>query len=92
MQYIIFYLIVINLLTYVFFGIDKVKAQKSSWRIPEKTLFTLSFLGGSVGALLAMNKFRHKTKKSEFKNVIYLIVLVQLSLLVFIGWQVYVKA
>lgn len=92
MQYIIIYLIIINLSTYLFFGIDKVKAKKSSWRIPERTLFTLSFFGGSAGALLAMHKFRHKTQKSEFKNVIYLIVLVQLSLLAFIGWQLFIKA
>jgi Predicted membrane protein len=67
MIYFISYLIAINLITFIFFGIDKVKARKKNWRIPEKTLFILSFIGGSIGALFAMKKFRHKTQKSEFK-------------------------
>lgn len=87
MEYVIYILIGINLLTYLIFGIDKVKAKNNSWRIPEKTLFILTFLGGSIGAVIGMIQFHHKTKKSEFKSVIYLIILIQIALLSFIGYQ-----
>ncbi|HEY4540725.1 MAG TPA: DUF1294 domain-containing protein [Faecalibacter sp.] len=91
MEYVLYYGLGINLFTYVLFGLDKVKARNKKWRIPENTLFFLSFIGGSIGALLAMKKFRHKTQKSEFKNVIYLILTIQLALLIFILWQLYIK-
>ena len=87
MEYVIYTLIGINLITYLIFGIDKVKAKNKSWRIPEKTLLTLAFFGGSLGAIIGMIQFRHKTQKSEFKNIIYLIILVQVALLVFVGYQ-----
>ncbi len=61
----IFYLI-INLLAFMLYGIDKKKAQKQVWRIPEKTLFLTAFLGGAFGALLGMQVFHHKTKKNYF--------------------------
>lgn len=86
-SYFIYYLIGINLITFVFFGIDKLKASQKQWRIPEKTLFSLAFIGGIIGALLGMKYFKHKTKKEEFKSVIVLIILVQLALLSFIGYQ-----
>ncbi len=86
-NYLIYYFIGINVLTYLLFGIDKVKASHNQWRIPEKTLFTCSFLGGSIGAILAMKQFRHKTQKKEFKQVIGLIVLIQIVLVGFVGYQ-----
>ncbi|RLZ07772.1 DUF1294 domain-containing protein [Faecalibacter macacae] len=89
MEYVIYILIGINLITYLIFGIDKVKAKNKSWRIPEKTLFTLAFFGGSVGAVIGMIQFRHKTQKSEFKNIIYLIIFVQLALIAFVAYQFY---
>ena len=92
MEYLMYYFLGINFITYVLFGLDKVKARKKSWRIPERNLFIFSFIGGSLGALLAMRKFKHKTQKSEFKNVIYLIVTIQFLLSFFIIWQVYFKA
>lgn len=61
----IFYLI-INLLAFMLYGIDKKKAQKQVWRIPEKSLFLTAFLGGAFGALLGMQIFHHKTKKNYF--------------------------
>ncbi len=61
----IFYLI-INLLAFMLYGIDKKKAQKQVWRIPEKSLFLTAFLGGAFGALLGMQVFHHKTKKNYF--------------------------
>ncbi|MBO5222829.1 MAG: DUF1294 domain-containing protein [Clostridia bacterium] len=55
-----------NLLTFALFGIDKQRAKQKKYRIAEKILFALSLLGGSVGALLGMQIFRHKTKRLSF--------------------------
>ena len=55
-------LLVGSLISFVLYGIDKAKAKKKAWRIPEKVLLLWGFLCGSVGALLAMQLFRHKTK------------------------------
>lgn len=56
------WLIAINLVTFAVYGADKRRARRGAWRVPEKTLFLLPLLGGSVGALLGMRVFRHKTK------------------------------
>ena len=67
------YLLIINLFTFVVFGIDKQKAIKKKYRVPEKTLFLLATMGGSVGALMGMFRFRHKTSKWDFRIGIPLI-------------------
>ncbi len=56
-----------SLLALLLFGIDKAKARRGAWRIPEKTLFLAVFLGGAPGALLGMQVFRHKTKHRSFR-------------------------
>lgn len=56
-----------NVLTFVVFGLDKWKARRGRWRVPESTLLVLAALGGSVGAWLAMQLFRHKTQKKKFR-------------------------
>lgn len=71
-------LAVMNGATFVIFGFDKWMATTRGWRIPEVVLWTLAALGGSVGALLGMHVFRHKTKKLSFQIVIAIIILVQL--------------
>ncbi len=63
---IIYYLISINLITFLAMYIDKVKAKKGKWRTKEKTLFTLVLLGGGIGGILGMYKFRHKNRKTRF--------------------------
>lgn len=63
---VIIYLIVINLITFLTMYIDKRKAKKGKRRIPEKTLFILAFIGGSIGGIAGMYTFRHKTQKSRF--------------------------
>ena len=73
----IYYLIGINILTFLLYGIDKWKAQKDKWRIPEDTLIWLAIVGGSIGALLGMYLFRHKTKHKKFTLGIPAIILVQ---------------
>ena len=65
-QYLLWYLAAVNVVTFTVYGIDKSKARRGAWRIPEKTLFLLPLLGGSVGALLGMKVFRHKTKHWYF--------------------------
>ena len=57
----------INLITFILYGVDKRRAQKGAWRIPEKTLLTGTWLLGGVGAWLAMRVFRHKTKHLAFQ-------------------------
>ncbi|MBQ9456642.1 MAG: DUF1294 domain-containing protein [Thermoguttaceae bacterium] len=64
---VLIYLFAINLAAFLAMGLDKWKAQKNAWRIPEKTLFLLVILGGSVGGILGMNLFRHKTRHWYFK-------------------------
>lgn len=76
-----FYAIVINLLTFLVCGADKRAARRGSWRIPERSLFLLSILGGSPGMLLGMQIFRHKTKHAKFVWGIPLILLAQVLLI-----------
>lgn len=64
---IIIFLLLINLLTYSLFYIDKKRAIKNQFRISEKTLLTFSVLGGGLGAWIGMKQFRHKTQKVTFK-------------------------
>ncbi len=66
MEWLIGWLIGINLLAFALFGIDKQKARKKKQRIAEKVLFLVSLAGGSIGALLGMQIFRHKTKHLSF--------------------------
>lgn len=73
------YLAGINIVAFVVYGADKARARKNRWRIPEKTLFLLAIAGGSVGAWLGMQYFRHKTQHIQFKIGIPLIFLVQLA-------------
>ena len=63
---IMIYLIIINVLAFAMYGIDKRKAVKGRWRISEAALLTVAALGGSLGSLLAMELFRHKTKHKKF--------------------------
>ncbi len=76
---IIGYLILINLVTVIVFGVDKRKAINHKWRIPEKTLFLLAIIGGSIGAIAGMYTFRHKTKHWYFVVGMPLILIIQLA-------------
>lgn len=75
---IIIYLLIMNLFTFLIMGIDKKKAKKGSWRVPEKTLFTLVALGGGIGGIAGMYVFRHKTKKMKFIIGFPLIIIMQI--------------
>lgn len=77
---VLLYGVVINIVTFAYYGIDKQRAIKKEWRIPEKTLLGLALIGGSVGALLGMEVFRHKTKHWKFKIGVPLCLLLHLVL------------
>jgi len=66
MQNIIIYLIIINIIGFLIMYIDKQKAKKGKWRIPEKTIFIITVLGGGIGTISGMYAFRHKTQKLHF--------------------------
>ncbi len=74
-------LIVINIVTFRVYGIDKYKARQGSWRISEATLLILAVIGGSIGALLGMKVWRHKTQHKKFKYGLPLILLCQIALI-----------
>jgi len=78
-----YYLISINVLTFLLYGIDKWKARRGKWRIPEDTLIWLAIAGGSIGALLGMYLFRHKTQHRKFTLGVPAILLVQVALIYF---------
>ena len=82
MRYLFIYLLVINLTAFAAYGLDKKKAEKDRWRIPEATLVMLAVLGGSIGALAGMLAFHHKTKKPKFVIGIPLIALTQVLALI----------
>ena len=78
------YLIIINASAFLLMLIDKQKARRGAWRIPEATLLASAILGGSVGALAGMYCFRHKTRHVKFSLGIPLILAVQIALAVFL--------
>lgn len=75
------YIAIINLVTFIVYARDKLKARQREWRTPESTLFILAIAGGSIGALAAMTYFHHKTRKKAFKYGIPLILILQLLIL-----------
>ena len=77
----LYYLIVINIVTFLVYGIDKLKAKQGSWRISEATLLILAVIGGSIGALLGMKVWRHKTMHKKFKYGLPLILIIQIILI-----------
>ena len=81
MQFLLYYLFIINALGWLIMLIDKLKAKKHAWRIPEATLMGVALLGGSLGAMVSMLMFRHKTKHLKFALGLPLIFVVQLAAL-----------
>ncbi len=75
------YFIIMNIIGFALMGIDKHKAKKRAFRIPEATLFIVALIGGSIGSILGMYAFRHKTKHWYFVYGMPFILIVQLILL-----------
>lgn len=84
MNYLIFYLIVINFIGFLSMLLDKRRARKNLWRIPEKTLFLVALLGGSTGSILGMHLFHHKTKHWYFLWGMPVLLICQLAAAYFI--------
>lgn len=82
---VVLYLAAINVVTFFLYGIDKFKAQRSKWRIPELVLLGLAVVGGSVGAWLGMIVLRHKTLHKKFRYGIPLILALQIALLILVS-------
>ncbi len=82
---VVIYLIVINLIAFALMGIDKHKAKKKQWRIPERTLFLSAAIGGSIGAMYGMHLFRHKTQHKSFLFGMPAILALQLILVVVVA-------
>ena len=78
MRLLVIYLLIINALGFLLMLIDKYKARKNLWRIPEKTLLGVALMGGSIGSFAGMQIFRHKTKHPQFYIGIPIIMAVQL--------------
>jgi len=75
---VITYLIILNIIGFAIMGIDKNRAKKNKWRIKEKTLFFVAAIGGSVGSIIGMKQFRHKTKHKNFVFGMPLILILQI--------------
>lgn len=85
MRYLILgYLLIINALAFLLMLVDKQKAKKNLWRIPESTLLTAAALGGSIGCLMGMYTVRHKTKHRKFTLGVPAILAAQLCLALWI--------
>ncbi|SFP53132.1 Uncharacterized membrane protein YsdA, DUF1294 family [Butyrivibrio proteoclasticus] len=72
------YIILVNIIGFALMGIDKRKARKNAFRIPEATLFSVAIIGGSLGSIIGMQLFRHKTAHLSFKIGMPVILLLQL--------------
>ena len=79
-----YYLLAINAVTFITYGIDKYKAKKAKWRISEATLLLLAVLGGSIGAWMGMKVWHHKTMHKKFKYGIPAILLIQIALMAYL--------
>ena len=84
MKYFFLYLLLINAAAFVLMLVDKIKAKKNRWRIPERTLIGSAVLGGSIGALMGMYTFRHKTRHVKFTLGVPAILIAQIALTVFL--------
>jgi len=86
-EIILILLFTINLITFIVYGIDKLRAKKGMWRISEATLLTLAAFGGSIGAWLGMIFWHHKTLHKKFKYGVPAIIIIQIALIAFIYFK-----
>lgn len=84
MELILLYLLLVNAAGFILMLVDKSKARKNKWRIPEATLLAVALVGGSIGSLIGMKTVRHKTKKPVFYIGIPFIIALQVLLAVII--------
>ena len=84
------YLAAVNVVTFFLYGVDKRKAKKGQWRVPEKTLFLFPLLGGSLGGILGMKAFHHKTKHWYFRWGLPAILVLQIAA-AFAVWYFFIR-
>uniref|UniRef100_A0AB33JLQ0 DUF1294 domain-containing protein n=2 Tax=unclassified Prevotella TaxID=2638335 RepID=A0AB33JLQ0_9BACT len=84
---VLFYLIMMNMVAFCVYGIDKWKAKHAKWRITETTLLGLALIGGSIGAWLGMKVWHHKTMHKKFKYGVPFILIVQIASILFLRWK-----
>lgn len=83
MNALICYIVVINLVSFMMFGIDKYKARRGQWRISEATLLAVAAIGGSIGARMGMKVWHHKTLHSKFRYGVPIMLLVHIALMAY---------
>ena len=83
-KYVLLYLLIINIVGFLAMGLDKLKAKKEWWRIPEGTLMTICLLGGGIGTIAGMYKFRHKTKKLKFSVGMPTILISEIAIIIYL--------
>ena len=85
MEFLWYYLVVVNAVAFCMYGIDKRKAIKKRWRIPEATLLGIAFVGGSAGAWVGMRMFRHKTQHLKFMILVPVFFVLQVAGFVYLS-------
>ncbi len=85
-QNIVIYFIIINIIGFLIMLIDKRKAEKGKWRIPEKTIFIVTALGGGIGTIAGMYVFHHKTRKLQFTIGLPFITILEIIGIVYYGF------
>lgn len=83
-EVVLIYLLIVNAIGFLLMTVDKYKAKKNLWRIPESTLMTIALIGGSIGSLMGMYTVRHKTKHLKFTVGIPLILVLQIAAFIWI--------
>ena len=83
MNALICYIVVINLVSFMMFGIDKYKARRGQWRISEATLLAMAAIGGSIGVWMGMKVWHHKTLHSKFRYGVPIMLLVHVALMAY---------
>lgn len=84
MKHFILYIIIINVVTFCLYGVDKHRAKRKMWRIPEAVLLLFAIIGGSIGAGMSMHFYRHKTKHKKFAFGVPIIFILQVAVAVFL--------
>ncbi len=90
-KYVVYYLIIINCIGFLAMFIDKVKAERNRWRIPENTLFTITMIGGGIGTILGMYVCRHKTKKLKFVIGLPTLTITEYILIIYVWIKYLIK-
>lgn len=82
--YLLNFLVIINIIAFIAYGIDKLKAKQGKWRIPEATLLLLAIIGGSIGAWCGVKVWHHKTLHKKFRYGIPLIIALQTAMVLYL--------